>query len=138
VRRVKVESGSRSPRSAKAFSVKTSVCRFGMLRARSFWRDEILLRAQYRLVNRLLRGKFPRTVSSLSVRSMASIVSFATPRFSMLGILWPDDCGTGCEYDSALFTGFGDLRFKRQCLFLSDGVGTREGMMYLVGRAHAL
>jgi len=83
-------SGSRSANSATAFSLSTSVDRFGMLLCRSRCTELTLLRARYRLLRRGFSGKFDRVLMSLSVKSMASC-SFATPRFSIVGILWPGD-----------------------------------------------
>ena len=68
----KVPSTSKSANSAKLFAVRTNVVRYGSDCARVGWILEIRLRARRRVFRRGERGRFPRSVISLSVKSMQS------------------------------------------------------------------
>lgn len=81
-------SGSKSANSATVLLVNTNVCRFGIVSARfgAICRTRFLARSS--VVSRGDNGKFVMEVISLSVKSIASCGP-ATPRFSIVGILWP-------------------------------------------------
>ena len=85
---VKSLSGTRSASSLTLFCVKTSVLSLGMLFAKLGWMLATRFRAHKSVCSRSICGKFASVAMSLSVKSMHSW-SFATPRFSMAGILCP-------------------------------------------------
>ena len=117
VSRAKLRNGSKSASSAKLLDVKTRFRRFGSEVARLGWILLMRLRARRRVCRRGERGKLERVGMSLSVKSMASWScsafqldlqssparfcwgyskegrTFATPRFSMAGILCPARLG---------------------------------------------
>ena len=63
---------SRSANSATLLDVSTRVVRYGIAVATVGWMLDTLLRASRRVRTRGERGKLPRTVMSLSVKSIAS------------------------------------------------------------------
>lgn len=102
---------SRSASSAKLFWVRIKAVRFGIEFASVGCMLLTRLRARRRVCRRGERGKLERVLMSLSVKSIASwsyiksvsiekrlclgyiggLKTFATPRFSIAGILWPAD-----------------------------------------------
>jgi hypothetical protein len=80
--------GSKSASSATLLLLRTSVLRLGIDWNRFGCMFVILFLASSRVDSLGLRGKFVIEVMSLSVKSMASCGP-ATPRFSIVGILWP-------------------------------------------------
>ena len=78
-----------------ALFVRTRVVRLGVER----WREgDMLLMtlfARYSEQSRFKRGKLDRERIWLSVKSIASCWSFVTPRFSMAGILHPEQRQAG-------------------------------------------
>lgn len=81
-------SASRSDNSLRLLLVRTSVCRFGVLFDMDSEMLDMRFCAHKRACSRGDSGKLPSEVMLLSVKSMHSW-SFATPKFSMLGILCP-------------------------------------------------
>lgn len=67
-----VANTSKSANSAKLLLVSTRFVKFGICLARVGWMLETRLRANKSVCNLGLRGKFPRTWISLSVKSIAS------------------------------------------------------------------
>lgn len=112
--------GSRSASSLRLFAASASTCRFGIEFAKVGWMVETRLRARSSVLRRSESGKLPSCWMSLSVKSIAScgcgkpsqlsinsttlfplgirkglffivgLLTPATPKFSMAGILWPD------------------------------------------------
>jgi len=79
---------SRSLNSLTRFAVRTRVVRLGICSAMRLSTVWIRFLAQSRVFRRGERGKPASVVMSLSVKSIASCGP-ATPRFSIVGILWP-------------------------------------------------
>lgn len=94
---------SRSASSLTWLLVKTRVVRFGSCSAIFLSTFCIRLRAHSNVFSLGDRGKLEMVAMSLSVRSMASCGP-ATPRFSMVGILWPVESARGekCVVNYAL------------------------------------
>jgi hypothetical protein len=88
VSRANLLRGSRSASSATLLLLSTSVVRFGIDWNRFGCMLVIRFLARSRVDSLGDSGKFVIEVISLSVKSMASWGP-ATPRFSMVGILWP-------------------------------------------------
>lgn len=82
---------SKSTNSLTLLLASITVVKFGTLSQILRSTPCILFLAHNSVFNRGDSGKFPRTVRSLSVKSMASWGP-ATPRFSIVGILWPVGC----------------------------------------------
>lgn len=80
--------GSRSVSSLRLFWLSMRVCRFGTCFGMDSEILDIRFSAHSSDCSRGESGKLLRIVMALSVKSMHSW-SFATPKFSMLGILWP-------------------------------------------------
>lgn len=129
-------SPSRSPISLTRFDVNTKVVRLGscspILRS-TFW---MRLRAHSSVLSLGDSGKLESVVISLSVKSIASCGP-ATPRFSIVGILWPvwgqcQSSGQLCSSQSvasALFSGHtSEVEFA-----LFEGVQVGEGVVDEIG-----
>lgn len=102
---------STSSRTLLFASIK--VVRFGISSAILLSTVCIRFRAHNSVFNRGDNGKLPNVVKSLSVKSIASCGP-ATPRFSMVGILWPvtpqkKGCQLCSHIDSSVVSALSDV-----------------------------
>ena len=147
---VKFLSTSRSASSAKLFEVRIKVRRFGIEFGRVGWMLFTRLRARRRVWSLGESGKFPSTLISLSVKSIASwsyqrvypvnglrmrtrglsrkALTRATARFSICGILWPFYDINGARSSAVLFfSAFTHLWDRAHVLWEDSGMTVSFG-----------